>query len=289
MTLHGKLWRGQAQPRRTPIRATPPSASTPHPTVARGFALALRSQAWPEQPQAGLGRCVASGPLLLELFGIAVNHTTIRTFGKTPALVIERFDRLWTEDGRLLRLPQEDCCQALSVPPGRKYQSDGGPGIVKILDLLKGSDDPEQDRVTVLKAQLLFWLIAATDGHAKNFSIFLGPRGTYRLTPLYDVLSAQPSLDARQVERKKMKLAMAVGASPHYRIDMIQARHFFETGSAAGLSRATVRTVIEEVSAAAGRAIKRLQEELPPRFPQWIHDSISKAVARRLATLSAGA
>jgi serine/threonine-protein kinase HipA len=202
-------------------------------------------------------------------------------------LVVERFDRRWTRDGRLLRLPQEDCCQALSVPPSRKYQSDGGPGLVQVLDLLKGSDTPDEDRKTVLKAQILFWLIGATDGHAKNFSIFLGPGGTFRLTPLYDVLSAQPSLDARQIERKQMKLAMAVGAKNHYRIDGIQGQHFFETGRAAGFSRMTIQTVIDEITAAAGDTLEWLADELPPRFPKTIHASVSKAFVARLRILSA--
>jgi serine/threonine-protein kinase HipA len=222
---------------------------------------------------------------LLAAFGLPVNHAAIATFAKTPALVIERFDRRWTRDGRLLRLPQEDCCQALSVPPSRKYQSNGGPGLVQVLDLLEGSDTPDQDRKTVLKAQILFWLIGATDGHAKNFSIFLGPGGTYRLTPLYDILSAQPSLDAHEIERKQMKLAMAVGDKNHYRIDGIKSRHFLETGVASGFSKATVRTVINEVAGAAEGAIKRLKGELPPRFPRWIHASVSEALATRLRIL----
>lgn len=224
---------------------------------------------------------------LLAAFGLAVNNATIETFGRTRALVIERFDRRWTRDGRLLRLPQEDCCQALSVPPSRKYQSDGGPGLVQILDLLKGSDTPDEDRKTVLKAQILFWLIGATDGHAKNFSIFLGPGGTFRLTPLYDVLSAQPSLDARQIERKQMKLAMAVGTKNHYRIDGIQGRHFFESGRAAGLSKMMVQTMIDEITATAADTLERLADELPPRFPKAIHASVSKAFAARLRVLSA--
>lgn len=224
---------------------------------------------------------------LLAAFGLPVNNATIETFGRTRALVVERFDRRWTRDGRLLRLPQEDCCQALSVPPSRKYQSDGGPGLVQVLDLLKGSDTPDEDRKTVLKAQILFWLIGATDGHAKNFSIFLGPGGTFRLTPLYDVLSAQPSLDARQIERKQMKLAMAVGAKNHYRIDGIQGQHFFETGRAAGFSRLTIQTVIDEITAAAGDTLEWLADELPPRFPKTIHASVSKAFVARLRILSA--
>lgn len=226
---------------------------------------------------------------LLAAFGLPVNNAVIKTFEKTTALVIERFDRRWTRDGRLLRLPQEDCCQALSVSPSRKYQSDGGPGLVHILKLLQGSDTPDEDRRTVLKAQILFWLIGATDGHAKNFSIFLGPGGSYRLTPLYDVLSAQPSLDARQIERKQMKLAMAVGATNHYRIDGIQGRHFFETGSVTGLSKVTVKTVIEEVAAVADGVMERLADELPPRFPKTIHASVGKAIVTRLRILSGGA
>jgi serine/threonine-protein kinase HipA len=223
---------------------------------------------------------------LLGAFGLPVNSATIETFGKTKALVIERFDRRWTRDGRLLRLPQEDCCQALSVPPSRKYQSDGGPGLVDIIDLLKGSDTPDEDRKTVFKAQILFWLIGATDGHAKNFSIFLGPGGSYSLTPLYDALTAQPSLDARQIERKQMKLAMAVGETNHYRIDGIHGRHFMQTAQAAGLPRAIASAAIEEVVAAADGALERVQEELPARFPAFFHDSVRRAVSERVRGLA---
>ena len=222
---------------------------------------------------------------LLEAFGLPVNAAEIKTFGGTKALVIERFDRQWTKDGRLLRLPQEDCCQALSVPPTRKYQSDGGPGMVAILDLLKGSDNPADDQATFLKAQLVFWLIGATDGHAKNFSIFLGPGGTYHLTPLYDVLTAQPSLDSRQIERKQMKLPMSVGRSRHYRIDTIHARHFVQTGEEAGLPKSLVLSAIQDIASNAEKAMAQLESALPVDFPEFIHASVSAAVKMRLRSL----
>jgi serine/threonine-protein kinase HipA len=72
---------------------------------------------------------------LAQAFGLPAANVTIADFKDTRVLVVERFDRLWTKDGRLLRLPQEDCCQALSVPPTRKYESDGGPGMPAVLDL----------------------------------------------------------------------------------------------------------------------------------------------------------
>lgn len=217
--------------------------------------------------------------------GLPVNEARIETFGATKALVIERFDRRWTKDGRLLRLPQEDSCQALSVPPTRKYQSERGPSLVDILSLLRGSDSPATDQAVVFKAQILFWLIGATDGHAKNFSIFLSPGGSYRLTPLYDVLTAQPSLIAHQIERKQMKLAMALGRNKHYRVDEIHGRHFVQTGEAAGLPKPLVREALADVAEAATTAISKVESTLPGDFPTEIHETVSQAVKQRIAGL----
>lgn len=222
---------------------------------------------------------------LVAAFDLPVNDARIVTFGTTNALVIERFDRRWTKEGRLLRLPQEDCCQALSVPPIRKYQSEGGPGMVEILDLLKGSDTPADDQKAFLKAQLLFWLIGATDGHAKNFSIYLGPGGSFRLAPLYDVITAQPGLDAHQIERKQMKLAMSVGDKRHYRMGEIHGRHFLQTGEEAGLPRSLVRSAIEEIADTADTAMGQLESALPSGFPGGIHASVKKAMMARLRRL----
>lgn len=224
---------------------------------------------------------------LLKHLGLPVNHAEIMAFGQTKALVIERFDRVWS-DGRLIRLPQEDCCQALSVPPSRKYQNEGGPGMLAIANLLKGADSPATDHRTLFQAQLIFWLIGATDGHAKNFSIFLHPGGGYALTPLYDVLTAQPSLDAHQIERKQMKLAMSVGNNNHYRIDEIQTRHFFQTGEAADVSRSLVRNAVEDVAARMDGALASLEAELPENFPQALHDSVSAGIQSRMRVARAG-
>ncbi|TDQ28019.1 type II toxin-antitoxin system HipA family toxin [Phyllobacterium brassicacearum] len=148
---------------------------------------------------------------LLDALGLPTAKVEIADFGERRTLIVERFDRLWTKDGRLLRLPQEDTCQSLSVPPTRKYQSDGGPGMRGIVNLLKGSDTPEADITAFMHANIIFWMLGATDGHAKNFSIYLSPGGRFRMTPLYDVMTAQPSLDANRVPRNKFKLAMSVG------------------------------------------------------------------------------
>jgi serine/threonine-protein kinase HipA len=79
------------------------------------------------------------------VFGLPVNAAKTKVFGKTKVLVVERFDRKWTAEGRLLHIAQEDCCQALSVPPSRKYQNEGGPGMVEILNVFEASDKPAEE------------------------------------------------------------------------------------------------------------------------------------------------
>ena len=222
---------------------------------------------------------------LTAALGLPSANVEIADFGEKRVLVVERFDRLWTRDGRLLRLPQEDCCQALSVPPSRKYEADGGPGIPAILNLLNGSDDPEGDRDRVLKALMIFWLLGATDGHAKNFSIFLAPGGRFSATPLYDVISAQPSADAREISHNRMKLAMAVGNSRHYVIDRIVPRHFVETAAKAGIGAASVQRLFEETVTAAPAAIDRVLKSLPKGFPNEIADRIVAGFRTRLRSV----
>lgn len=222
---------------------------------------------------------------LMEAFGLSANETEIATFGATKVLVVTRFDRRWTKDGRLLRLPQEDACQALSIPPTNKYEGEGGPGITQIANLLAGSDDPFADRLAFFKAQLLFWLIGATDGHAKNFSIFLAPGGRFRMTPFYDVLTAQPSLDANQIRRNQFKLAMAVGNSRKYRIFDIHGRHFVEAGRAAGLSVQLIGQAFTEIREAFDEAFLKVERLLPRQFPEAIHAVVAAGARERLLQL----
>ncbi|MER8387951.1 type II toxin-antitoxin system HipA family toxin [Mesorhizobium sp. M1428] len=217
--------------------------------------------------------------------GLPCAVAAIEEFEGNRVLVVERFDRRWTSDNRLLRLPQEDCCQALSVPPSLKYESDGGPGVPAILGLMKGSDQPELDQAAVLKAVVAFWLLGATDGHAKNFSVFLSPGGRFRMTPLFDVISAQTSLDAGQIRRNKMKLAMAIGDARHYLIDSVMPRHFIQTAAKAGIGPKPVTAIFDELRQQALMAIELVSASLPKGFPSQVADAIGNGVKARVRRL----
>jgi serine/threonine-protein kinase HipA len=222
---------------------------------------------------------------IIDALGIPVAKTEIADFTDTRALLIERFDRLWTKDNRLLRRPQEDCCQALSYPPTRKYQSDGGPGVVNILEFLKGSDQPDVDQRLFMKAQIAFWLLAATDGHAKNFSVFLFPGGGFKLTPIYDVMSTQHLFDAGRIRRNDMKLAMAIGDSRHYRLHDIMPRHFIQSAARVGMPADVVQSIIDELKADMPAALDAVCNDLSAEFPDDLRDSICNGATQRLQRL----
>lgn len=221
---------------------------------------------------------------LMEGFNLPVARTEIATFGARKVLVVERFDRV-SRDGRLLRLPQEDFCQALSVPSSRKYQKEHGPSALDIIVKLQESDDPLSDQAKVFKSQIIFWLIGATDGHAKNFSVFLRPAGRFELTPFYDVLTAQPAFDAKQIPHKNFTVAMSAGAKIHYKILDIHGRHFVETAKKAGMGPTVIRSVIEDVLAQGPQAADAALAKMPAGFPEAIHQSVAGALNARLPKL----
>ena len=232
-----------------------------------------------------LSRSVENEHLCLKLtaaLGLPSALTEIVEFEGERVLVIERFDRRWTGDGRLLRLPQEDCCQALSVPPSLKYDADGGPGMAGILDMLRGSDEPAADQRIFIKAQIAFWLLGATDGHAKNFSIFLNPGGRFVMTPLYDVMSAQPAVDAGQLREGDFKMALAVGDSRHYVIGTILPRHFAQTAAREGMSARVIDETCTELADGADMAIETVLQSLPEEFPEDLADSVIDGFRRHL-------
>lgn len=228
--------------------------------------------------------------------GIPIAATEMAIFGKQKALVVERFDRRWQgiadgaqdvpgftppEGAWIARLPQEDMCQATGRPPTLKYESDGGPSMRTCLDLLAGSERADVDRAHFVLAQLAFWLLAATDGHAKNFSIFLRRGGTFSLTPLYDVISAWPIIGdgPSLISEHSAKMAMALHSkNTHYKLREIRARHWLVLAQRCGVPGMWERMLrmIHGVDA----VLERVQGTLPGGFPAGVWDAIQAGMKR---------
>ena len=227
---------------------------------------------------------------ILEEFGIPVPRAAVLHFGAQKVLAVERFDRRLHSSGKwLLRLPQEDFCQVLGKPSHLKYESDGGPGMVDLANVLRQSVQAHEDLGTLLRVQLLFWMLGAPDGHAKNFSIALLPEGRHRMTPVYDVMSIWPveGNGPNQFSRHDGKLAMAVsGKSKHYRLKDVQRRHFNAMAKKCHFGP-DAESLILGILEASPVVIERVRARVPAGFPATVSDKVLAGLARSAKALEA--
>lgn len=215
-------------------------------------------------------------------FGLPVANTEVVQFHDQKAIAVERFDRKWLANDRLVRLPQEDMCQVLGIAPALKYEVDGGPSVKQIMDVLRGSQQAQQDREVFFKAQILFWLLAAPDGHGKNFSLFIEANNGYRLTPLYDILSAYPLMGGQGLQPQKITMAMALqGKSRHYKWHSLNPRHVVMTAKAVGYSERLALSHLEEMCQKAEQVITQVKSRLPANFPENISQPIFEGMLKK--------
>ena len=217
----------------------------------------------PDYPEQALNEhlCLAAAGHLQDVDAV---RTEVAEVGGIQCIIVTRYDRVRTDDGRVVRIHQEDMCQALGVAPGNKYQGDGGPTPAAIAQAIRThSADPDGDAMRFFDALIYNWVIVGTDAHAKNYS-FLLDRGSVRLAPLYDVASMLPYVD-NSGALNKQKLAMKVGKS--YRIaqsDRKSAWH--STGEAMGLDGDWAVDRAENLARKMPAAFDQAAQGLPAEF-----------------------
>lgn len=222
---------------------------------------------------------------ILRGFGLPVAGAGIVRFEDVKALAVERFDRKYADDNSwIIRLPIEDMCQAHGVAPALRYENEGGPGITKIMAHLRSSLHAEEDRYRFMQTVFLFWLMGAIDGHAKNFSIFLRPGGRFELTPVYDVMSAYPLAEKRQIEYRDLKMAMALrGKNVHYAWYEITPRHWFSQSGKVDFPKEQMQRIIDDVAGRLDSVIDTVAANIPQDFPGDIAEAIFSGMRQCMA------
>lgn len=208
---------------------------------------------------------------LMRELGLPVARSSVARFEDQTAIVVERYDRV-RAGNRIVRVHQEDFCQATGTMPSNKYQNEGGPSARTIVELLRAySSKAEEDVSTFIDALVVAWATAGTDGHAKNYSLLHSGGGKSRLAPLYDVASILPYTDAAL---RRTKLAMSIGGK--YKVNEIGSVEWRKFADEMKVAPEVVQQSLRRIVAAipdAAATVRRAAE----------HDGLDRGVVRKLA------
>ena len=153
---------------------------------------------------------------LAQRSGFLIPNSKIMKVGDHELFVVDRYDRQEINK-EIVRIHQEDFCQAMGYPAERKYQETGGPGFIECRELIDEylSNQGVTNRLLFIRMMIFNYIIGNHDAHGKNFSI-LHNKGL-ELAPFYDLVSTQ-------VYPLDNKFAMAIGQT--FRLDRIKEHSF---------------------------------------------------------------
>lgn len=207
---------------------------------------------------------------------LPVANTSVWT-DKENVLVVERYDRCRERDGTVMRIHQEDFCQALGILPEQKYESEGGPSLEQCFNLIKKHIiRPAPDQLALLKWVIFNFLIGNADAHAKNISILFTDKGP-RLAPFYDLISTQIYEDLNE------RFAMKIGGEnrPGY----IFIRHWDRFADSVSLKQGYVRRVVLEMAEQIVPAAEAISADLKGKQKSSITGVILDLIRRRAKDL----
>ncbi len=219
---------------------------------------------------------------LAQLLDLPSIETELLTVDGTAVICAKRYDRQLNRQGQIVRVHQEDMCQALGIHPSRKYENEGGPGIVDIMDMLERvSSRADEDRTRFMRAQVFNFILAGTDAHAKNYSLILAPGKQARLAPLYDVASILPYSDRLQ----KLKLAMRI--SDKYRLSEIRPQHWERLADQANYPvEQTIEHIRHMLFELPGQSLLVYDEYQKTKLPSSTIDTLLDRLWRRCRELT---
>ena len=204
---------------------------------------------------------------------LGLNVAPVQTIlvDERPVLVVERYDRVTDPDGTVRRIHQEDFCQALGLPPEKKYEQDAGPSLARIARVLQDFAEPSAPE-TLLRALTLNVALGNCDAHGKNFSLLHTQAGGLRLAPLYDLLSTRlyPLDD---------KLAMYVDSVQ--KADRVTAERIVNEANRWGMTRRIAEEIVADTLDRLPAAITQATEDI-----EAVPQSLSELVSKRVEQLS---
>ena len=206
--------------------------------------------------------------------GIPCEQVSYYEFCGVPAIIATRYDRVVTK-AAVVRIHQEDLCQALGVMPDKKYAEDGGPSTPDVLRLLKGVNNPSA-AIEAFAAMLFFnYLTCSPDAHAKNYSLMHLSQTQCVMAPLYDVASALPY---DLTEGRPLRMAMSIGGEN--RQGRVRRAHVEKFADMAGMQRTRALDLMANLCARVSLQADAEAEQLVASGAQGAEELVDRLVPR---------
>lgn len=222
---------------------------------------------------------------LAKNIGLPVPDTFIYTLKDKNFYLVKRYDRQHLNDGIILRLHQEDFCQALHIAPIQKYENEGGPSLKQCFELLdqkiKLGLMSGDNKFTLLKGIIFNFLIGNGDAHGKNFSILYDKdKDKESLAPFYDLLSTRVYTNSQ-----KSKMAMKLGNK--YKFKDVTLKQFEYLSDDIGFRfdfvKKQIKNAIENINKEAVILIEKLNKD--QKYSCDIYNSIFEIIKENSAKL----
>lgn len=211
---------------------------------------------------------------LAKLLKIEVPNVEIRWLDNIPYFLIERYDRIKEQDGNIIRLHQEDFCQALGIIPEFKYEREGGAGIHDCFNLIQNNAlQPAADRLAFINRLIFNYIIGNADAHCKNHS-FLYKTNIPVLAPAYDLFSTAVYAEI------STKMAMRIGKE--YSPDKIFLRHWYQIIPDTSIAKKAFQKQLIKIANNCLEASMELKEQLAKEKVQSpIFEDICRVIRKR--------
>ena len=214
--------------------------------------------------------------------GLNAVENTLLMQTNPPCLLIRRYDRYSDAPaGPVARVHQEDMCQALGLPAGRKYEQEGGPSLSRTAAVIrKASVNPLQDVQALLRWTAFNVVSGNADAHGKNLALLHTAEGV-RLAPLYDLVCTRIYL------RLDRRLAMSIGG--HRDMDSLLAQHWTREAKKLEMGAPVVLKMVRTATRAILEALEPTRAAFETEFGrQRAVRLIAEDIERRGALLLEG-
>jgi len=189
--------------------------------------------------------------------GLPVPDVTILQKAE-PLYLITRYDRQRDKQNNIIRVHQEDFCQALGIAPDMKYEKEGGPNLKACFDLVRNNSiQPIADLRHLLHWVVFNYLIGNADAHAKNISLLFTNTGP-ELAPFYDLMCTAV------YDELTDRIAMKIGKED--RPDWIIARRWQQFAEDIDVGYKLIKQILGSMSKNVIVEAKELEKEFSHQY-----------------------